>query len=61
MGELVERKVDFILADPPYYIRYEGIMDQFSHDLFTQEYMADLVRLGIRVLAPGGHGHLFCS
>lgn len=59
--ELLEEKVDIILADPPYDIKYKRNMHQSLHEVYTRVDTADLVELERKVLASGEHEHLFCS
>lgn len=60
-GDLLEGKVDLILAYPPYNARKERSMDNSLHEIFTSEDISDFVDLGRQVLAGRPHGQVIWS
>lgn len=60
-GDLLEEKVDFVLMDPPFNIRYAHHMGHSSFDVPTPENMSDLLEFGSRELIARAHRHSFCS
>lgn len=56
---LLEVKIDFVLTDSRYSVRYKHNMDHSSHDIFTLADMSDLGELGHQVLVTRAHLYVF--
>lgn len=60
-GMEVEGEVSLLLTDPPYNCRNEKDRPNSSYDVLTDEQMVLASEMASKLLAPGGHGHMFCS
>lgn len=55
------RKVDIILADPPYNVRNDQKYDRAEYDTVGSNDMRDIARVPEDVLKPGEHRPVFCT